>query len=29
MKRAAESWLREVSEQARVDVLPGMVRTGV
>jgi integrase len=28
-KRGAEAWLREVLEQARAGVLPGMVRTGV
>jgi hypothetical protein len=28
-KRTAEAWLREVLEQARAGVLPGMVRTGV
>src|SRR5215204_222306 len=28
-KRGAEAWLREVIEQARAGVLPGMVRTGV
>jgi hypothetical protein len=27
-KRTAEAWLREVLEQARRGVLPGMVRTG-
>src|SRR6476620_1663661 len=28
-KRGAEAWLREVLDQARAGVLPGMVRTGV
>ena len=28
-KRGAEAWLREVIDQARAGVLPGMVRTGV
>lgn len=28
-KRGVEAWLREVLEQARAGVLPGMVRTGV
>jgi hypothetical protein len=28
-KRTAEAWLREVLDQARAGVLPGMVRTGV
>jgi hypothetical protein len=27
-KRLAEDWLRETLDQARRDVLPGMVRTG-
>jgi hypothetical protein len=28
-KRTAEAWLRDVLDQARAGVLPGMVRTGV
>src|ERR1700759_1075381 len=28
-KRGAEAWLRDVLDQARAGVLPGMVRTGV
>ena len=28
-KRGAEAWLREVLDQARAGVLPGMVRAGV